>query len=556
MPRITPGNRLYFYQLLSQGLGAGRQVPLSDVEGLFAAHDLDPQDVGCSSVREVLAALGDFVRLTVFKRGRVYVTLLADEAYDGILSRQAGRDASQAGQGMGTWRHRKAAKDPKPTKPRHRHARQPEAQPMAAPVAAPIDLTTEPAPDEAREHAPQPQDADTQAPPGPVAAPRQEPRQAVRAHPTAGTVAQVACASETPPGVAEGLQRDLPQDLLREVFCKDEPLSLLYQLLPGDVEPLAELDEDWRLARATGSFEGTRSSISFVLHRHAEQGGTITAHLRRSVKDHAGKHWALEAVERGDAPSAPDIGRHVPAPIQGLERGLVRHAVIGSWDAYLGELAARAIPEDWSLPGDTEAGGLLGLRAYLAITVHRLQAQGSIVASREGDVMAFDTGLLDADAQPIYDVLVAHEGDIPWQHVGFCTTEAGSAAPLLARLGQVPPPATYLSSLDDVALRADVPLEAPDGLDARALAAALNHARADYRFVAPAWEPTRDGVCLLLPLRTAAGMLQQVLALRLEGEGEGARYVCAGRPTLREAWAYARAVCPERPAWLAGARQA
>lgn len=85
MPRITPGNRLYFYQLLSQEFGTGRQVPLSDVERLFAAHDLDPQDDNCSSVRDVLV---NFVRLTIFKRGRIYVTLLADETYDDVLSRQ------------------------------------------------------------------------------------------------------------------------------------------------------------------------------------------------------------------------------------------------------------------------------------------------------------------------------------------------------------------------------------------------------------------------------------------------------------------------------------
>lgn len=36
MPRLTPGNRLYFYQLLSTRLGVGVQTPLPKVEELLS----------------------------------------------------------------------------------------------------------------------------------------------------------------------------------------------------------------------------------------------------------------------------------------------------------------------------------------------------------------------------------------------------------------------------------------------------------------------------------------------------------------------------------------
>ena len=330
VPHITPGNCLYFYQLLSQELGIGRQVPLPTVERLFAVHDLDPEDVDCSSVRDVLVALGDFVRLTVFKRGRVYVTLLADETYDGILSRQASEGEPRSAGGTKTWRHRRGAKDPRPAKPRHRHARQRGAQPLTTPDATPAATPAEPTPAEARERAPRPRDRGPETAqevtqePASIAGSEQGPRQTVRPHPIGVTVAEGARPSDAPIGAADRMQQDLPQDFPHEVFCKDEPLSLLYQLLPVGVDPMAELDEDWRLARATGSFEGTRSSISFVLHQRTEQGDAITAHLRRSARGRAGKHWTLEAVEAVVAPS------HGHTIIHRLERELARHAVIGS----------------------------------------------------------------------------------------------------------------------------------------------------------------------------------------------------------------------------------
>lgn len=50
MPRMTPGNRLYLYQLLSTKIGIGRQVPLSQVEELLDKDGIDIMEIGRAHV--------------------------------------------------------------------------------------------------------------------------------------------------------------------------------------------------------------------------------------------------------------------------------------------------------------------------------------------------------------------------------------------------------------------------------------------------------------------------------------------------------------------------
>ena len=117
MPRITPGNRLYLYKLLSREIGVGKQTMLSRVEEVLAADDIMPCDLGCESLRELLEQLNDFVRLTVFKKGRVYATILPREDWDELLRQDEAadakaRDAAGGGAkgGPKSWKRKKAAK--------------------------------------------------------------------------------------------------------------------------------------------------------------------------------------------------------------------------------------------------------------------------------------------------------------------------------------------------------------------------------------------------------------------------------------------------------------
>jgi hypothetical protein len=168
MPRITPGNRLYLYKLLSSTLGTNHQALLSRVEEALLEDGIAPQDLGQEDIQSLMEALPEFVRLTVFKKGRVYATIVPNEDYDGYLERagQSGSgNAGEKGSKSKPWKRRKGSHDPKPTKPRHVEKSEAKQEPTPEPEAA-----AEPEPASAPEPEPE-----TVAAPEPKPTPELEP---------------------------------------------------------------------------------------------------------------------------------------------------------------------------------------------------------------------------------------------------------------------------------------------------------------------------------------------------------------------------------------------
>ncbi len=129
---MTPGNKLYLYRLLRDAMGVGRQTMLSRVEKVLEADDIMPSDVGCAETRELLEQL-DFIRLTVFKRGRIYATVIAQPELDELLERAAAKSdkdtkASTAAGKRRSWRRKKGAKDIQPAKPRPKGRVKPDVE--------------------------------------------------------------------------------------------------------------------------------------------------------------------------------------------------------------------------------------------------------------------------------------------------------------------------------------------------------------------------------------------------------------------------------------------
>ena len=91
--------------------------------------------------------------------------------------------------------------------------------------------------------------------------------------------AELAEAAEPrPQAIPVRLQSDLPQNFSAEL------LNMLYRILPLDEDVMALLDEDWRVARSTGSLSGTRSKVSFPLRYLREDGSTpVEVTLRRTT---------------------------------------------------------------------------------------------------------------------------------------------------------------------------------------------------------------------------------------------------------------------------------
>lgn len=179
MARITQGNKLYLYQLLSREIGVGRQTLLSRVEEVLEADDILPCDLECASVRELLEELGEFVRLSVFKKGRVYATVLPHAAWDELLTHaqddpKAKQPTPKSG-GQRSWKRKKASKDPRPAKPRPCNRPKPEAEKDEAQSPA-KETMSQPAPEEAPAAAPAPEASPVaNTAPAPVATPGNEP---------------------------------------------------------------------------------------------------------------------------------------------------------------------------------------------------------------------------------------------------------------------------------------------------------------------------------------------------------------------------------------------
>lgn len=362
MPRITPGNRLYLYKLLSSTLGTNHQALLSRVEEVLLEDGIAPQDLGQEDIQSLMEALPEFVRLTVFKKGRVYATIVPNEEYDGYLERagQSGSgNAGEKGSKSKPWKRRKGSHDPKPTKPRHvekpeakpEPAPEPEApaepEPASAPEPEPETVTVpepEPAPAPAPTPQPSPADETPKEPNEPQAEAtgaeiREQPAPetsassginltitydpyedmeadlaaAAQAQPTAPTPAAApapvapapAPAPVAAPGPAPATQplphQNLPELFSAEVHCKDELLRVLYQKLPIDADVTRTLDEDWRVARSTGILSGTRSRVTFPLrYLHEDGSGPVEVTIRRTSRPLSGKQWSLALVDGDD----------------------------------------------------------------------------------------------------------------------------------------------------------------------------------------------------------------------------------------------------------------
>ena len=109
---------------------------MTQVEEALAAGDMTAYDLGFESTRELLEELDDCIKLTVFKGGRLYATVIANEAWDAALAK--GEDKpSQGCQGRQAvlQKKKRGEKDLKAVRPRH--VKRPEPEPVAEVVRNP-----------------------------------------------------------------------------------------------------------------------------------------------------------------------------------------------------------------------------------------------------------------------------------------------------------------------------------------------------------------------------------------------------------------------------------
>lgn len=592
MAKITAGNALYLYRLLGRELGVGKQTSMARVAEVLEADGIWPEDLGCADVRALCEALTDFAKVTAFKKGQVFVTVMRNEELDRMLERAGEPTAAEKAASKGKpWKHRKGAKAVKPQKPRHveKPAPEPVAEPAAepapdlapepmpepvtgpapGPVAEPAaeeepqaeaavektaeaEVTSEPAtkvevasepaaePEPEPEPEPAPQ-AEPEPEPAPVAPepsikltitfdPDPEPEPVPATEPEPVSTAAPTPAPAPAPARPERAHADLPQDFYADVRCPDEQLSTLYQLLPADVDPMATLEEDFRLARSTHALEGTRSNVTFPLRYQRADGSPVTVTLRRTARAQAGKHWTLAEVT-GDAPETvglEGLSRRVEgawrafasdedaAAATSPEDELARYAVLGSWDRLLADLAGAAEAENWGTD-------LHVLKDFLAMTFHRERLQGRLAVTDDGSSAAFDTGLLSPEGEPICAVLEPRDGDIAWELACFSTNACARAA----SYGEAPSVQTVIDAL-----------LAANTMDLRRLAQRLAR---NPRTMTLAYDAVANEVRVLLPGKNDA--------LVVDLSGNAAQIT--GHISLEDAYSCARVVSSDQPGWLA-----
>lgn len=114
-PALSLGNHIYLYRVLSDALGCNKQTFLPAVDQALADADLAAADLGFGSTRELLEELDDCIKLTVFKGGRVYATVIAQPAWDAALEAGAKRNAPATK----SFKRKKADKQLKAVRPKH-----------------------------------------------------------------------------------------------------------------------------------------------------------------------------------------------------------------------------------------------------------------------------------------------------------------------------------------------------------------------------------------------------------------------------------------------------
>lgn len=147
-PTLSLGNHIYLYRLLRDAIGCGKQTFMTQVEEALAAGDMAAYDLGFESTRELLEELDDCIKLTVFKGGRLYATVIANEAWDTALAKGEDKPKATKGAKQSYKKKKRGEKDLKAVRPKHVKRPKPESVAEVAPepeatVEVAVEVTAE-----------------------------------------------------------------------------------------------------------------------------------------------------------------------------------------------------------------------------------------------------------------------------------------------------------------------------------------------------------------------------------------------------------------------------
>ncbi|MFR3924557.1 MAG: hypothetical protein ACLTXI_04685 [Collinsella sp.] len=146
-PTLSLGNHIYLYRLLRDAIGCGKQTFMTQVEEALAAGDMAAYDLGFESTRELLEDLADCIKLTVFKGGRLYATVIANEAWDAALAKGEDKPKTAKGAKQSYKKKKRGEKDLKAVRPKHVKRPEPVVEAVPEPeIEVAIEVTAKPKP--------------------------------------------------------------------------------------------------------------------------------------------------------------------------------------------------------------------------------------------------------------------------------------------------------------------------------------------------------------------------------------------------------------------------
>ena len=346
MAVIKQEHALYLYKLLKATIGISKQTPLSTVEDVLIEDELAPQDFGFDDIRALMEACPDFIKITAFKKGYVYATLLIFDTFEAALV--AGEKNVESQNNGKPWKRRRGAKSIRALKPKHlvveaeSEVEEPEELPvteeseelavaeeseeLSADVPA-AETTAEPT--EAEAPVQEATETETPAPeqemPEPVTSEPMVPEPTISLtvtyNPYDGSdeektleaapsvlqqalnttsSASAATTSESPVSAPAINQNEAPApaptypaDFEEELHVNNELLGILYQMAPVDANVLKQLEEDFKLAVSSRALISKGGTFTFnTRYKKPQTDEVITATIRKSKRG-ALRPWTL-----------------------------------------------------------------------------------------------------------------------------------------------------------------------------------------------------------------------------------------------------------------------
>ncbi|MDU5528947.1 MAG: hypothetical protein E6063_06060 [Atopobium sp.] len=357
MAVIKQEHALYLYKLLKATIGVSKQTPLSTVEGVLIEDDLAPQDFGFDDIRALMEACPDFIKITAFKKGYVYATLLTFDTFEAALV--AGEKNVESQNNGKPWKRRRGAKSIRALKPKHLVAEtEPEVEPepeelpvteeseelsvaetSAADAPAVDTAAEEPTQETANEATAEPAEAEapvqeateteTPAPeqkmPEPVASEPMVPeptisltvtynpydgsdeektleaapsvlQQALNTTGSTAAAATSASQNSAQPTAQEETPAPTPTypaDFEEDLHVNNELLGILYQMAPVDANVLKQLEEDFKLAVSSRALISRGGTFTFNTRYKKPQTDEVITATIRKSKRGALRPWTL-----------------------------------------------------------------------------------------------------------------------------------------------------------------------------------------------------------------------------------------------------------------------